>query len=131
MFTWPAGVVPGQVYTCTHDGRNLEVAAPRFAQAGARFAATLPYVPKDDAPQWVQLGQWVQLEGVDRRRVRDIVRFQRVCTAFRDAAELVLAQEEAEAKERAKREVEHRAKLEEEDAFEQLGQRLNAQNPDP
>ena len=68
--------------------------------------------------------------GVDHR-VRDIARFQRVCPAFRDAAKLVLAQEEAEAKERAKREAEHRAKLEEEDAFEQLGQRLNAQNPEP
>ena len=42
-FAWPADVVPGQVYTCTHDGRNLEVAAPFHARAGAPFAVTIPW----------------------------------------------------------------------------------------
>ncbi len=98
-FTWPAGVVPGQVYTCTHRGHNFDVAAPRDAQAGAQFAVTVPV----DAPD---------------PRVRDIARFQRVCPAFRDAAKLVLAQEEAEAKKQAKREVESRAKVEENERTE-------------
>ena len=109
-FTWPAGVVPGQVYTCTHRGHNFDVAAPRDAQAGAPFAAT---VPRRRRRRTVA----VNVGGVDRR-VRDIARFQRVCHAFRDAAKLVLTQEEAEAKERAKREAESRAKAEEEERNE-------------
>ena len=44
-FTWPAGVVPGQVYNITHNGRNFEVVAPHNAQADATFTVTVPFAP--------------------------------------------------------------------------------------
>ena len=89
MFNWPAGVVPGQVYSCNFRGRNFDVAAPRDAQAGARFAAT---AQASSAPG----------EFGDLKRVHDIARVQRVCRDFRDAAGPLLVQE-ADAVERAKR----------------------------